>query len=275
MKYSLWIGPGKTWADVLTLARAAEANGYDGIWVADHFMDMGDGNEPTFEALAMLAGLAAAVPRVRLGSLVVGNTYRNPAVLAKTAATIDHISGGRLVLGIGTGWQRNEHDAYGIDLPPRGPRVSMFEEAVQVIKGLFTNDRTDFDGKYYKLANAPLEPKPVQWPLPLLIGGVGPRMLRIAARYGDEWNMWATPEMASAKLPEFLSACEAVGRDPSTVARSANAMVMMSDDETWLEPRRSRQYPSATIVGTPAEIGRAQVKASAKDSAETVQQQAK
>ena len=196
MRFSFWPNAAQSWADTLATARHAEATGWDGIYVADHFLpSIGDDSGPTNECWGLLAGLAAAVPRVRLGSLVCGNTYRHPAVLANQAATVDQISGGRVVLGLGAGWQENEHEAYGIDLPAPGSRLDMLEEACQVVKGLLTQDRTTFDGQYYQLDNAPCEPKPVQDPLPLLIGGGGEkRTLRIAAQFADEWNVWGTPE---------------------------------------------------------------------------------
>ena len=142
--------------------RAAEASGWDGLWLPDHFMppEGGYGHEPsgidpellpTHECWTLLAGLAAAVPRVRLGAMVTGNTYRHPAVLAKQAATVDHISGGRLVLGLGAGWQENEHRRYGIAFGTVRGRADMLEEACAVITSLFADERTDFDGAHYRL----------------------------------------------------------------------------------------------------------------------------
>src|SRR5690606_35197449 len=138
---------------------------------------------PNLESTAVLAGLATATERVRLGSLVFGNTYRHPAVLAKWAATVDHLSGGRLLLGIGAGWQENEHEQYGIELPAPKARLARFEEACQVIRGLLTQERTALTGDHYRLTNACAEPKPVQERLPILIGGKGDRMMGIVARH--------------------------------------------------------------------------------------------
>ena len=192
MRISFWPGATQTWDDVLDLARHVEAKGWDGIWYADHFMpDDEDTSEDCNEMWSTLAGLAATVPRLRIGSMVSCNTYRHPAVLAKIAATVDNISRGRLVLGLGAGWQENEHHAYGLDFPTLGGRSRRMEEACQVLKALFSNRRSDYHGRYYQLVDAPLEPKPVQDPLPLLIGGGGEKVtLRITAQYADEWHVW-------------------------------------------------------------------------------------
>jgi len=183
MRFGFWPGPNNSWNDTLVLAKHAESGGWHGVWYADHFMpNAEDTSGPTSECWTTLAALAASVPRIRIGALVTGNTYRHPAVLAKMAANVDNISGGRCVLGLGAGWQENEHRAYGIDFSTLGGRVSRFEEACQVVTGLFTNEKTGFAGKHYQLTDAPLAPKPVQKPLPLLIGGGGEqRTLRIAA----------------------------------------------------------------------------------------------
>ncbi|MGH2603661.1 MAG: LLM class flavin-dependent oxidoreductase, partial [Dehalococcoidia bacterium] len=189
MRFSFWPAAGNPWNELVETCRHAEATGWDGIWFADHFMpNAADTSAPVAEVMTTLAGLAACVPRVRLGSLVVGNTYRSPAVLAKMAANVDIISGGRLILGLGAGWQENEHDAYGIPFYTIGGRLRRLEEAVQIVKSLVANDNTTFEGRYYQIVDAPLAPKPVQRPLPLLIGGGGEQVtMRIAAQYADEW----------------------------------------------------------------------------------------
>ena len=198
MRFSVWPSLAQPWSDVVEVAAHAEATGWDGVYVADHFMGdgerAGDTITPMLEATAGLAGLAALTDRVRLGSLVFGITYRHPAVLAKWAATVDQISGGRLLLGVGAGWQENEHEQYGIELGPPGVRIDRFVEALDVLTGLLREPVTTVTGKHYTLTDAVAEPKPVQDPLPLLIGGKGDRMLGVVARYADEWNIWASPE---------------------------------------------------------------------------------
>lgn len=245
LRFSLWPGPGNSWAETLDLCRHAEASGWDGAWYADHFMpNAEDVSGPTNECFTTLAGLAAAVPRIRLGSLVAGNTYRHPAVLAKMAAGIDNISGGRMVLGLGAGWQENEHAAYGIAFHTVGGRLRRLEEACQVVRGLFDHGRLSFEGRYYRLQGAPLEPKPVQQPLPLLVGGGGEQItLRIAARYANEWNVWGTPDLLRQKIAVLERHCAEAGRDPREIRRSANALLILTDDEALIERTRATGRP--------------------------------
>jgi F420-dependent oxidoreductase-like protein len=256
MRFSFWPTTGQAWSEILDVSLYAERTGWDGIWAADHFMPMaGNLDEPMHECWSVLAALAASVPRVRLGALVAGNTYRHPAVLAKQAVTIDHVSNGRLVFGIGAGWQENEHEAYGIELPSVKDRLDRFEEACEIISGLLTQDRTTFDGTYYRITEAPLSPKAATGKLPLLVGGGGEkRTMRIAAKYADEWNVWGDPALLAAKGAVLDRHCEDLGRDPSTIARSANALLFLSEDEAWVAERRSRDVGRAAIVGTPAEV---------------------
>ena len=181
---------------------------------------------------------------------MLGNTYRHPAVVANWAITLDHITGGRAVLGLGAGWQRNEHDQYGIELPPPGERIERLDEACRVIRGLLDDAVADVDGDHYALRGAHSEPKPVQNHLPLLIGGKGDRMLRLVARQADEWNMWGLPEVIAGRAAVLDEACERIGRDPATVRRSAQALVCLTDD-----PDRARRVvastaPRAAFAGT-------------------------
>jgi F420-dependent oxidoreductase-like protein len=257
MRFSLWPGPQQPWTDVLALAQHAEATGWDGVWFADHFMpDTEDVSTPVLECWSVLAGLATAVPRVRLGSLVSGNTYRHPAVLAKIATTVDHLSGGRVVLGLGAGWQENEHQAYGIDFYDTAERLARLDEACQVIKGLLGAERTTWKGRFYQLQDAPLEPKPVQPKLPLLVGGAGERVtLRIAARHADEWNTWGMPDTLRHKIDVLERHCDEVGRDPKEIKKSAQAVLFMRDDPEWLAARRAAASGGQPmIIGTPAEV---------------------
>lgn len=254
MKFAVWPSMNDPWAETLAIARHAEATGWDGVYYADHFMpNDADVSAPVGECWTTLAALAAAVPRIRIGPLVTGNTYRHPAVLAKMAATVDIISGGRLVLGLGAGWQENEHRAYGIEFSTVGGRLSRLEEACHVITSLFANRRTTFAGRYYQLTDAPLEPKPVQSPVPLLIGGGGEqRTLRIAARYANEWNVWGTPEVLARKGQILDRYCEDLGRDPRTIRRSAQALLVMTDDRSLIERVRASGRP--VLGGTGPEL---------------------
>ncbi len=254
MRFSVWPNAAGSWEDLLDITRHAEATGWDGIWIADHFMpNTADAVGPTNECWTTVAALAASVPRVRIGTLVTGNTYRHPAVLAKMAATVDMISGGRLVLGLGSGWQENEHRAYGLPFHTVGGRLNRLDEACQVIRSLFENDRTTFAGKYYQLTNAPLDPKPVQHRLPLLIGGGGEqKTLRIAAKYADEWNVWGAPDLLARKGAILDRYCTELGRDPKSIKHSAQAMLTLSDDRELVARMRGPGRPA--IAGNVAEV---------------------
>ncbi|HEU5150036.1 MAG TPA: LLM class flavin-dependent oxidoreductase [Iamia sp.] len=254
MRFSHWISTGHSWAETLDRARHAEATGWDGLWIADHFMTNTEGpnDVPVHECFSVLAGLAAAVPRVRLGSLVAGNTYRHPAVLAKQAATIDHISDGRMVLGLGAGWQVNEHEAYGLPLGTTKERLAWFEEACQVVTGLRDQARTTVAGERYQLTDAPLEPKPVG-PLPLLIGSSGQTvMARIVATYAQEWNTWSTPALWLEKREGYLRALDEAGRDPATLHTSTQALVLPGPDGAARAEELNKVRPA--IGGTPEQL---------------------
>src|SRR5688500_7417910 len=258
MRFSVWPNLSQPWADVLDVVRHAEATGWDGIYVADHFMgsggEFGPDTTPNLEATAALAALATATDRVRLGSLVLGNTYRHPAVLASWAATVDHVSGGRLLLGVGAGWQENEHEQYGIALPPPRERVDRFEEAVLVLKGLLRDERTTMGGAHYRLTDAVSEPKPVQRPLPILIGGKGNRMMGVVARHADEWNMWGLAGDIAERTAVLERRCEAVGRDPATIKRSAQALVRLTDDRAQADAFLAGTGGRAAIAGTTDDV---------------------
>jgi alkanesulfonate monooxygenase SsuD/methylene tetrahydromethanopterin reductase-like flavin-dependent oxidoreductase (luciferase family) len=228
MQLSAWPSVAHPWPVLRDLALHAESRGYHGVWAADHFMHNTDeGGGHVLEGFSVLAALAAVVPRVRLGSLVAGNLYREPAVVANQAATIDVISEGRFVLGLGAGWQENEHAQYGLDLPAPGPRLRRFEEACEVIRALRDERVSTFDGHYYRLRDARMDPKPIG-PMPLLIGGAGEKVMPgIVARQADEWNVWGTPEVFAAKSALMTQACEGIGRDPATLRRSTQALVVL------------------------------------------------
>jgi F420-dependent oxidoreductase-like protein len=255
MQFSLWPGTQQEWADILDVARHAELAGWDRLYVADHFMSNDDAAAgPMLECWSTVTALAAAVPRIGIGTLVCGNTYRHPAVLANQAAAADIVSGGRVVLGLGAGWQQNEHDRYGIPLPPVKERMDRFEEACQIVRSLRDDERTTFAGEHYRLTDAPMNPKPVG-PMPLLVGGGGEkRTLRIAARYAEEWNVWSSPEVFRHKREVLERHCADVGRDPAEIRTSTQALLFLSDDEERNADLRGRDLGRATLIGTPAEL---------------------
>ena len=207
---------------------------------------------PMLEGWTTLAALAGHTERLRLGTLVLGSTYRHPAVVANMAATMDHATGGRFVLGLGAGGQRNEHVAYGVALPSTSRRMDAFEEACAAVRSLLTEHRTTLHGDFYQLSDAPCDPKPVQVPLPLLIGGGGERRtLRIAARFADEWHAWSTASEFRRKSDILDRHCEDIGRDPSTISRATGAQVVLSDGPTRTA---DGQDQVGDITGTPAMV---------------------
>ncbi|UDY36542.1 LLM class flavin-dependent oxidoreductase [Dermatobacter hominis] len=266
MRFSVWPNLMQPAVDVLAVARHADDTGWDGVWVADHFMGDGGGfgapEDPTLEATAVVAALATATRRVRIGPLVLGATYRHPAVVAKWAATVDHLSAtasaapggaGRLVLGLGAGWQRNEHEQYGIDLPPVRARVDRFREYCAAVTSLLSQPTSDLDGEWFQLTGALSEPKAAAGPdrsaIPVLIGGKGDRMLRIAARYADEWNMWGLPELIAERSAALDRACEAIDRDPAAITRSTQALLLPTDDEAAARRFLEAVAPRAAVAG--------------------------
>jgi probable F420-dependent oxidoreductase len=258
VRFSIWPNVSHAPAEVLDIARWADARGWHGIWYADHYMPNTGSTEvapgDTHECWAMLPAIAAVTDRLRIGSLVAPTSIHHPAVLANRASTIDHLSDGRMVLGLGAGWQINEHAAYGIELEPPGTRVTRFDEAIQIIRSLLNDDRTTFDGSIYTIADAPADPAPVQSPLPLLVGTGSPRMLRITARHADEWNTWGDAPTAADRRARFANACAAVDRDPASMRTSVQALVFLTDDPAHAEQIRTGSFGDRSIAGSAAEL---------------------
>lgn len=255
MRFVFWPGPHARFETLLALAQRAEATGWDGVYFADHFMPSSpDFARPTLECWSVLAALAARVPRIALGPLVCGATYRHPYLLAKIAATVDHVSGGRLVLGIGAAWQENEHAQYAVPFPPIAQRLRLLDESCTALRSLFAEPATTFEGRYVQLHGAILEPKPLQAHLPLLVGGSGERVtLRIAARHADAWNAWGTPETMRHKNAVLDRHCAAIGRDPRAIRRSAASFFHLTNDRAAAERLRTAR-PMPTVAGDAAAI---------------------
>jgi F420-dependent oxidoreductase-like protein len=213
----------------------ADEAGFDHCWCMDHLATLGPRDDgPIFEAWTLLAGMAVATSRTRIGCMVTGNTYRHPAVLAKAAVTVDHLSAGRLEFGLGAGWAENEHTMLGLPFGTRSDRADWLEEACELIMSLWTQQRTSFDGKHYKLTGAIAEPKPVQQPHPpIWIGGSGrQRTLRITARYADVWNAaGGSPEEVAEASAVLDQRCAEIGRDPAQIRRSVQLRVAEANDE--------------------------------------------
>ena len=268
MRFGIFTSMGmQTWSGVLDLWKHLEATGWDVACVTDHFMPNTPEKEGAMlESWSTLSALAALVPRMRVGTIVLGNTYRHPAVVAKMAAQVDIISGGRLLLGLGAGWQQNEHEAYGIPFYTMRERLERLDEACEVITSLWKNKRSTFKGRYYQLDDAPLDPKPVQSPHPeLMIGGGGEKVtLKIVAKHADHWNVWGGPQVLSRKGKILDGHCAAVKRDPKSIRRSVNMALHITDKKEdvdalarTIETRMGRHAADARdtcLAGTPDQI---------------------
>ena len=245
------------WPEYRDMARAAEDVGFDSLWVGDHllFRDPGLAPRGPWEAWSILAALAGITKRIRLGPLVASVSFHNPAMLAKKAATIDEISGGRLILGLGAGWNETEYRAFGF---PFDHRLQRFEEALTIIRGLLRNGEVDFAGRYHQARECLLLPRPARpGGPPIMIGTMGSRMLRLTARYADAWNSWFTwygnrPAGLAVLKENVDAACVAEGRDPTTLERTAAVLVQLEDRAV---PRRGGPEESAPPVrGSSQEI---------------------
>lgn len=231
-RFGLFIGQvGLSWPELVERFVLADELGFDHAWLVDHLMPTDPPHDRSiFEAWTSLAALAALTSRVRLGVLVTSNTFRHPSLLAKQAVTVDHVSGGRLILGIGTGWYPDEHRRFGLDFPEAPERVERLEEALEILDRLGHGETATQEGRFYRLEGALALPRPVQQPrIPILIAAHRPRMLRVAARYADIWDTFPTidgtaTQGVSSDLAErvtaFEAACVTAGRDPATVRRS-------------------------------------------------------
>ena len=236
--------PIQSYRDIWKIADEAR---FDHCWAMDHLATIGGigDDRPIFDGWELLAGMATATSHVRIGLLVTGITYRNPALLAKIATTVDHLSDGRLEFGIGAAWAANEHEMYGIS--GLDHRVGLFSEGLQVIRSLWTQERTNFDGRYYTMRDAVANPKPVQKPYPpIWVGSGGPSMLRLTARHADVWNASGPAagavEGAVAASQQLDEACAAIGRDPNEIRRSVQ--LPAGDDPSEIVDR-VRSYHAA------------------------------
>lgn len=246
---------------------AAERLGYDSIWVNDHLLPIvGFLEKPMLECWTVLSALAGVTTNIRLGSLVLNNTFRYPQLVAKMASTLDVVSNGRLELGIGAGWFKQEHDMFGLPYRKHSERIEMLAEAIELIKSLWTEERTNFRGRFYQVTNAICLPKPLQKPHPpLLIGGHSERILDLVAKHADRSNFLLLPSKEFAEKAGVLEEkCKRIGRDYSKITKSffGEAMVVRSEKEAGeqikkrLQERRisakqAMQYTRKCIIGTP------------------------
>ncbi|MGH2499879.1 MAG: TIGR03560 family F420-dependent LLM class oxidoreductase [Candidatus Limnocylindria bacterium] len=259
--------------DILAIAQDGERLGYRTLWLSDHlFLNAESVATSCLEAWTALAALAARTSTIRLGTMVTAQSYRNPALLAKIAAGVDHISGGRLEFGVGAGWKEIEYRAYGYAFPPAGVRVDQLVETLEICTRMWTQERATYHGTHYRIDDALCAPKPVQSPLPIWIGGRKPRILRIAARWAHAMNWlpeggFPTAAQVRDGVREIDGACAAVGRDPKTLVHSVFLYALVGRDEADVErvvgevaaqaktdPRTWRERRPGAMIGTPAQV---------------------
>lgn len=264
---------GFSYAAVLGVAREAEAAGFRALWVSDHlFLGADAVATDCLEAWTLLAALAVDTQKIRIGPMVTSQSYRNPALLAKMAAGVDQMSGGRVEFGVGAGWKEVEYRAYGYEFPDAPTRVTQLVETLEICTKLWTLDRATYRGRHYRVEDAVSSPKPVQTPLPIWIGGTKPRVMRIAAKYAHWFNMSNPGQPAKTRIAELNEmlpeACRAVRRDPATLKRSLFIQVLVAPTRREIDeiagelgsrtktsgPEWLKARP-AMIVGTPDDVG--------------------
>ena len=258
-------GRGNIWEDTQDHIRRAEKDGFDSFWVMDHFYQLpihGSTEEPFLDAWTVLPALAAVTSRIRLGAMVSPVGYRNPALLARMAASLDHISGGRMNFGFGAGGYKPEYQSYGFEFVEKGSiRLEQMKEALQLILGLWANPCFTFHGKYFHVEDAILEPKPLQKPHPpILIGGVGPKVtLRIIAEMGDACNLWGPPEEFARERDLLRRHCDEAERDEATIEKTTYDLVVCASTEAELKRKIKQLLPKGlepwmAMVGTPSRL---------------------
>ena len=249
--------------ELLAVWKLAEDLGYDCGWMPDHFLPLaGDEDGPYIEEWTTITALAMQAPRMRVGPLVLGNTFRNPGIVAKMGAALDIVTGGRLEMGLGAAWFQREHRMYGIPFPPVSQRIDMLGEALQVIRRLWTEPRVDFQGKHYTMTDAMCQPRPVQQPHPTLwVGGAGEkRTMRVIARHADGWNCSVPPEEYAHKLEVLKRHCGDAGTDADAIRKSIYFVLGVHEDGNRAREiaqetlgRFGVRVQKALIAGTPGE----------------------
>src|SRR5256885_3753024 len=254
---------------IVEIAQAAEESGFDCFWVMDHYHQIGaigPPSDPMLECYTLLGAVAARTSRVKLGAMVTGVTYRNPAFLAKVVTTLDIVSAGRAILGIGAAWNEDEHRGYGYEFPPVGERLSRLEEALQICRAMFRDEAPTFEGRYYRIQGALNFPHPVQpGGPPIMIGGGGDqRTLQLVAQYADMCNIFGDPATVRHKMDVLERHCETVGRDPSTIVKTrlGSLIIRKTDaeaerlfDQLLNRPGINRDWARAGfIVGGPDRV---------------------
>ena len=273
MKFGIGTGPQNTpWQALVDVWKKADSLGYDSAWNFDHLLPLSPNPEdPIYEGWTMLAAMARETSHAKIGVMVSSNTFRHPALMAKMCATVDAMSDGRLIVGMGAGYFEPEHDAFGIHLGGVRERADRLAESLQILKGLWTEKRFTFEGEHYTITDAPCEPKPVQSPHPpIMVGGSGEKLtLRTTALYADQWNMppgdtGVSPEEFEAKHAVLKQRCAEVGRDPAEIETNLSLVVVINDDAGTALDRRQQiaeafglseeNTPKMVLAGDPAGI---------------------
>ena len=258
-------GAENKWNKAVEIAVKAEELGFDSIWVYDHFHNVpAPAHEAVFECWTTMAAISQRTSRIRLGQMVGCNSYRNPGLLAKITSTIDVISGGRLDWGIGAGWYENEYRGYGFDFKKPSDRIGMLKETVEIVKSMWSNAETTYDGKYYRLERANCDPKPLQKPLPpVWIGGGGEKVtLRVVAEHADVSNFGSSVEEFVHKREVLKGHCAAIGRDEDTIRKTISSEVFIRETEKEIIEAGSKSlwgdsaesWRSKALVGTPEQV---------------------
>ena len=236
--FSVGGSSGLVWKDFLEICQACDEFGYHGFYPSDHLMliQPGRGSNLRLEGLTVMAAMSGHTKNLRLGMLVINNNFRHPVITAKMINTLDHVSDGRAEMGIGSGNIPHEFEVHGIPWPKFSERLDRLDEALHVIRALWTQEPATFEGKYYTIKEAPMEPKPVQKPYPpIIIGGTGERTMRVAATHADEYNQITAMRQAGANIEKFKAICKEQGRDPSGMRFSVQIPLRLSDDKAEVE----------------------------------------
>jgi F420-dependent oxidoreductase-like protein len=253
------------WAQAREVAQAAEEAGFDSVWCVDHLVGIPVEPEPILEGWTEITAIAASTHRIRVGHLVLCVNYRPPALLAKMAASLDVISGGRLIVGLGAGWHQGEYAQYGYDFLPIGTRLRQLGETLAILRSMWTEERTTFAGRYFKVQDAVCNPKPAQKRLPILIGGGGEKvLLRHVARHADIWNNLGAFHGEVAHKRQVLAAhCRDIGRNPAEIVVSQQTLAAVAKDRAQAERKTAKLFaelgfldgsPDLALTGTPDEI---------------------
>lgn len=256
---------GLSWPMLRARAQLLEELGYDGLWLVDHFWANGMPDLDFLEGWTTLAALAEATEKLRLGLMVTCNSYRNPALLAKTVASVDNVSNGRIELGLGAGWMDSEYKAYGYDFPSMGTRLAQLEEGLEIVTRMLREQRTTFQGSHYRVEDAPNNPKPVQATVPVTIGGAGEKkLLRLVARYAQRWNCPMNSAHEIERLHAVLAThCREAGRNVDDIIVSEQMMVVIGADEESFQAKRAMakamlggfaDIDKVAVAGTPDQV---------------------